>query len=569
MTNAAMMNRTSSLLLLCFLLAAVAAPAQRRRPPAPRHPARPAPIVRTDTTIKATTLEVYQQYEPELKPIMKPELTPSLLPPPATRTQQHYEVPQQTLYYSYRALPLRPLALGKDTAAVPPANYALLAGGNLSTLLGEVGIGSLHGRNWKSAIQARYIAQEGNIKNQVFRSFGLKADGSLNKADHIWEGGVDVRRNVFGAYGYDHDAVNYQFDQVRRRYTAVGISLGAQNATLAWQGLRYHPQVSFSYYRGTGFESEQSVVVKLPVSKQIDSNLSVGIAVNAWITRSDDRRDSWGNNIFQLAPQVSYRRQRFSGRLGFYPTIAESGTHLLPDIAAQYGFGRDVTISAGWQASFVQNTIQQLTTANPYYLAEWSGAPGPLQTRYDDAYAALAIALGRHLSITARGGWNQWKSLPLFMNSPSNDGRDFFVSYDEQVQAIVWGAGVRYAIGEDIALSAEGTWFNYYKHRFDHVYHEPAVRLKGQASWRAIPPLLVTAYAEVLDQIWGKDNTLPTQPDVKLKGVFDFGIAAEYTVIDRLDLLLRAENLLGRKNERWLGYPSFGFNIYGGARFRF
>jgi outer membrane cobalamin receptor len=78
--------------------------------------------------------------------------------------------------------------------------------------------------------------------------------------------------------------------------------------------------------------------------------------------------------------------------------------------------------------------------------------------------------------------------------------------------------------------------------------------------------LLITAYVEVLDEIWSQDAS---GQEVRVKGVFDLGAAAEYTIIEKLNLFIRTENLLGRHNERWLGYPSFGFNIYGGVRFRF
>ena len=100
------------------------------------------------------------------------------------------------------------------------------------------------------------------------------------------------------------------------------------------------------------------------------------------------------------------------------------------------------------------------------------------------------------------------------------------------------------------------------------VSEPDAVReiIRGDAALSVVRDLRITAYAEVLDQIWGRDAA---HHEVKLKGVFDIGAAAEYALVRRFSLFLRAENLLGRRNERWLGYPSFGFNIYGGARFLF
>jgi hypothetical protein len=66
--------------------------------------------------------------------------------------------------------------------------------------------------------------------------------------------------------------------------------------------------------------------------------------------------------------------------------------------------------------------------------------------------------------------------LPLFITQPSGDGKDFTTLYDPKVQAIVWNAGLRYAIGEDFSLGAEGTWYNYYEHSYARVWGAPGVR---------------------------------------------------------------------------------------------
>jgi len=400
------------------------------------------------------------------------------------------------------------------------------------------------------------------MKDQIFRSFKLRGDGSLRRKDHIFEAGLDAQRDVFGAYGYDHDAQKYSLDYVKRVYTGAAVTLGAQNEQPAAMGIFYHPVVSFSYFTGTVLNSEQTLSLSLPVRKEVDSNLSAEVGINAWITSSNIDGAAWSNNIYQLTPRISYKRERFSGHFGLYPTKAGS-YHLLPDIAASYRIGNYTALaSAGWKAGFTQNTIKQLTKANPFIQVSGDYR----QTRTDEVFAGLSLALGKHLSLTGRASWNQWQNLPLFITAPASDGKDFNILYDQQVQALVWNADLRYAIGEDFSLGAEGAWYNYYQHSYSRVWGEPGVRLKGSANWLPVSGLVVTVYAEVLDRIWGQDAQ---GREVKLKGVFELGAATEYTIIERLNLFIRAENLLGLRNERWLGYPSFGFNIYGGARFRF
>src|ERR1043165_9650279 len=101
-----MAKRITGILFPLLALSVWDASAQRRKPaPKPQPQVQQTQIKRSDTTIKSTTLEVYQVFQPELKQMVKPELSPTLPPADKEPTPQQYEVPQQTLYYSYRSLP--------------------------------------------------------------------------------------------------------------------------------------------------------------------------------------------------------------------------------------------------------------------------------------------------------------------------------------------------------------------------------------------------------------------------------------------------------------------------------
>lgn len=567
-----MARHINGILILGFTLCATATGAQRRTPPAPQ-PQSPVRATRTDTTIKGTTLDVYQVYQPELKPIVKPELSPTLPPVVKEPTPQQYDVPQQTLNYSYRSMPLRPLALGKDTGALPAQNYALLGGGNLSTILTELGLGSLHGANWNAAVQGRYLRQDGALEAQVYRSFFLRGTGSYKTETHLLDAGLNVSRNVFGRYGYDHDVLNYKLDDVRMVYSAADIMLGLQNRQPGIWGIEYHPTIGIGAFDATQGH-ETTLNISLPVRKQIDSSLSLQIALNAALAWTTIGNVSGSNNIVQFAPALHFRRGGFSAHVGIYPTLGRVSpidsfrenppVQLLPDIHAAYHLlDNKLSFSAGWQAQRLQNTLQQLTRSNPYLMPDSNAR---VQTLRKEIFAAGNLAIGQHMNVWGRIARQRFELLPLFVTKYGSDGKDF-VLLSDYVTAFVWGGGIRYAIGDDFSLGAEGLWYNYYEQGFySHPYGEPAVRLKGDAKWQITEGLLLTTYAEVLDKIWGRNAA---GQDVEHRGVFDLGAAGEYSFVSRFSVFLRADNLLGRKNERWLGYPSFGFNIYGGLRFRF
>lgn len=579
-------TRSTGIALLATLLLACGtdAQAQRRRTPpqkqapkpavrkqAPAKPApqqsAPAPVRRADTTIRSTTLEVYQQYEPELKPVTKPELSPSL-PPPATRKlSPQYDVPQQTLYYSYRALPLRPLALGKDSLNPKPEDYVLLGGGNRSTILAEAGISSFKGRDWRSAVNARFLNQKGDLVGQRLQEYRLGANAEWDLSGPTLRAGIKALHRRYGQYGFDQERYTLSEDEVRRTLDNYGLRLGLNSRQPGFWGLEYNAEAGVDIFKTSVSALERNVDVHVPVSKQFDSSFSAGIGVHAWLTTINSTRINEtraNNNIFQLSPWFAYRQDGFEAHVGLSPTIGQDGiSYLLPDVRVAYRFNGDrVRIGAGYESRLRLNSYQELVGINPFIV----DITNYQQSRVDDVYGELRIALGHHLSVWGRAGWMRAGNLPVFTVHAGPDDRWQAVSYDPRVQAITWSGGIRYAVSEDLSLGFDGNWYNFYRKTGSRVYGQPSVRMRGDVSWRIIPDLRLTAYTSVLDQIWSRDQL---GADVRLRGVFDVGLAGEYTFAERFDLFLRAENLLNRANERWLGYPSFGINLYGGLRFRF
>lgn len=560
-----MVKRITGMSLLLLALLSVPAQAQRRKPK-PQHPAPRA--ARADTTIKGTTLEVYQVYQPEMKPLQKPAYTPALPPADKEPAPQQYEVPQQTLLYSYRALPLRPLALGKDTGSLPPQHYLLLGGGNLSTILAEAGLGNLRGEDWKADVFARYLSQEGSLEHQIYRNFSLKGNAELDMGTHLLDADLDVGRRVFGRYGYDHDAVAYERDAVRMKYDAASLRLGLRNTLPGPWEIAYHPQLGITAWDGPqGHETDLNLYA--PATRKLDSSFSIGLALNAqlaWQTLGASADVKQSSHVFQLTPSAGFQQGGFMAHAALSPTWSkDAGLLWLPDLRLGYRFWNErLSINAAWKAERIQNTLRQLSLENPYLF------PGDFsirQTTRHEVSGGLNLALGNHLSISGRAGWQSNDELPLFVTRSGSDGKDFGILYAQDVKAVFWGGGLRYQVGEYFSVGAEGQWYNYYHlDSLRHAYGLPSVRLRGDLTWRAAKGLTLTSYVEVLDEIWGLDAS---GRDVRQRGVFDFGAAGEYSFMERLSVFLRAENLLGHRNERWLGYPSFGFNLYGGLRFRF
>lgn len=540
------------------------APAKKQKAqPAPQKPAPAKALPRASRdTIKGATIEVYQNYKPELKPAPKPAFNPSLPPADTTHPSFRYEVPQQTLYYTYRSLPLRPLALGKDSAQLPYPSYVKLGGGNLNTIYLDAGIASLKGTNWESAIHLHHLSQKGSKKEQQTATSGAEAEGTLHAADHAFNARLEVLRRRVGYYGFTPDLAPGLEPDLKQIFTGLHFSVGARNERPNNAGIDYAPVVHAGAFGDRFDNAERSFGFDVPVTKQFDSTFRAGIGLSGRFVQFDNDVANVSNNIFQVKPFVEIQEGSFKGRLGLYPTIGKnSNTYLLPDISIGLRIPKTTfDFSAGWQALLQQNTYEELSLKNPFL----TQLPTFRQTRSDQVYAGIGTNIGNHFALSGKVSWLQYRNLPLFLSGEAN--RTFDLIYDEKVQALCFQAGLRYQVGNAFAVGVNGTWYNFYEKSYSRVWHEPSVRLGADLMVRPLPELTVTAYGTVLDQMYALDDM---GTEKKLKGILDIGGGAEYQIIPRLSIFANVHNLLNNKYERWRGYEAYGFNIFGGLRLKF
>ncbi len=516
-----------------------------------------------DTVLKGATIEVLQSYKPQVKQAPKPEWVPQLPQPDTSHPVFIYDVPQQTLYYTYTSQPLRPLALGNDVQAQPFANYIKAGGGNLSTVFLDAGIGGIHGDNYETAIHLHHLSQAGNIKYQQSSLSGIEADGTWHSDFSDWHASIAGERNQYYYYGYNHGVYNYDdADSVKQTYTTVRLCVDtkSRDSTTAFS---YHPAIMASLYDARFGSKETNFGFNAPVAYKIDDNLDAQVAVNADVAHLSTNLTSSNNAIGELIPGLRVHTNNFSGHALVGLALGKGGSgSLLPDLLVAFTIPKTkFTISAGWQASLRQNTYEQLTTENPYLASNYN----VMQTRRDEVFGNIQGTIGNHLSFSGRVSNWKYNELPTFVADTLGDHKDFNVIYDNvnalSVQlaaryqmAKVWSAGVSYDI------------YHFYNGSLPYVYGEPGTKIKGDFTVLLLSKLTVTAYLAVLNGIYGRDGF---RHDMKLDPMVDLGGSAEYEVIKRLSFFVQLDNLLNDKYQRWPGYEGYGLNVYGGLRFKF
>jgi hypothetical protein len=515
-----------------------------------------------DSTIKGSTIEVIQSYKPEIKQAPKPEWIPVLPSADTSRPVFTYEVPQQTLFYTYSSLPLRPLALGKDTIKNPYPDYVKFGGGNLSTLYLDAGISSLQGKDYETAIHVHHISQQGDIQNQSSSLTGLEADGTLHRDGKDWHAAIDAKRDQYSYYGYDHDLYSYSRDSVKQVFTGVRLNLDMQDQNQGGQDLNYHPYITAALYTDHYNATETSIGFDVPATYKLDTSLRLDAGINGILTQLKTPGQSSGNNILQIAPGLNYHKNALTVGIYLEPTFGKGDIYLLPDFSVTYHKPNSLFVfNAGWHGALRQNTYEQLSTENPYIFNIYDVH----QTHTDEVYAGVQGALGNHLSFSGRLSWWHFDGLPVFLNS-TGDEKQFDVLFADGISATSLKADIRYRIGNVFSIGGDIALYNFNTGGSGHLYYQPNVRLKGDMIYNPIPKLAISAYLAFLNGIYALDKG---GNEVELDPILDIGGNAEYAIIPRLSVFIQVNNLLGTQYQRWLGYEAYGINLYGGLRFKF
>jgi hypothetical protein len=520
----------------------------------------------TDTTFKTQSLSIYSTYKPEVAPAPKPEFVPSLPVIDTVKPKFAYTVPQQTLSYSYKAEPIKPLAMKQQKETLPFENYIKLGIGNLNTYLIDAGVGGIYGDEYDLNFHFNHLSQKGKPLYQQWSQNTLTAGGSYYFPKHTLDLQLNADRRAYRQYGYDTTVYHYEEDRVKQVYTGVDLQAALTPVSPGFWNIKYQPTVSLYLLNNSMGAKERALGLALPFSKAIDSTVSIGLGVNANLTQYDAGNGVKGNSYLQLTPAVDLAFSRTKVHIGVKPTWAKGNeVYLLPDLTAETVLAKNkgLKLMAGWTSNLEQNTYKNLSTYNPYMLYQYT----PVQGTSNKVSAGFDAALNSHFQIGGTVGYKWWKNLAMFANNytDSTDGRQFDVRYFD-ASAVNVEARLRYQIHSKFSVWGSSVWNIYNVKGQDKAWHMPQVSISGGLNWNAFPKFNLSAGATLYDRMFANN---PDGTYKKLPMIVDINAMASYDVIPRLTLFVQADNILNQKYQLWNQYPVYGINILGGIRFKF
>ena len=522
-----------------------------------------------DTTKKTTTIDITSSYKPVLRNAVKINLAAAQLNPDNNIPKMNYTVPAQNLFYAYQPISLKPLALQLDTNLyLGQRNFLKVGFGNFSTPYVSAGFSFGDATTSLLNVYADYISSKGKIKYQDYSQLNLKATGSYFTEKNEAYGGVNYSQNDVYLYGYDHALYNYKKDNVRNQYQDLLLNAGIRNTVMGEFGIKYNPNVQVNVFTGKNKLSESSLIIKTPLEKQFGEAMAIkveGIAdITSYTTKDLTANVKLSNNIFQVAPALSFVSPRFSINAGITPTW-DNGTFVwLPNVYAEAQVKEKVfMIQAGWIGTYTKNTFRNLIAINPYLQT----IAAQKNTKEVEYYGGIKATLGKHFNFSAKAGFISYTDIPLFINDTAADEKSFKVVYENKANNLRVHGDISYINQDRFTLTA-GLTLNGYT----------GFNTNGKA-WNTVPMEFTSslrwwAFKQVLLKgdfyMFGGGNYLAKNNTARnFKGGTDLSAGMEFKVNNMFSAWLDVNNILNNKYQRWHNYEVYGLNVLGGVRITF
>ena len=553
-------------------------------------------------TIGTETVNVVKPYSPTISDAFKVKETPSL--------DDSGNQPKEVIKYSILSVPVastftpsKGKAEGVEKAKKERLfnNYATLGVGNYSTLNAELFVNQDLGNNDYVAGMFRHHSSQGGIKdvelNDEFYDTAINVGYGQNNRDNNWNVDLGYQNQIYNWYGLPADFGSTIPDQ---RYDLVNSINPDHSYNTIWLGgnaeftesIFSNLAAKFTHFSDSYSSSENRFFVKPTFTVDVmDQAIKTNVIV-------DHVSGSFKNNYLQnnteavkygftnvgIEPSFVIHENDWTLELGagvFYSGDTEnSGNkfYLYPKVNASYKLVGDLMIFyTGVDGALEQNSYADFVSENPFLSPTLNMRPS--STQYN-VFAGLKGKLANNVNYNLTGSYLNEKDKALFKANDYTEvitnedyafGNSFGVVY-EDIRTLRFYAELKADFSQNVTFGINGTFNSYNTDNVVEAWNLPTMKLSSTLDvtitkqWYA--GLNVFYVGERKDMQTNTSLGIDTTP-ITLKSYFDANAHVGYKFSERLTFFLKANNIGNQAYQKWLNYPVQGFQVLGGANYKF
>ncbi|NNC96244.1 MAG: hypothetical protein HKN92_11855 [Chitinophagales bacterium] len=472
-----------------------------------------------------------------------------------------YDLPKYWMDVPYEKSKLRPVAMPEEITLGGYNSYFKAGFGTQLSPLVEI---MYNDRNVKNLVFGfKYDHFSASSSKTDFKRFSQNSAGtymgySMKKVKMNTAFSFD--RLVHHLYGKEYPDSIDRLD-VRNKIRDFQLTYDIANIKKNKSGIDFNSDIGFYYLKDERDIRDYNVNFNASISKEIFDDHFVDLQFSS---KYNNFKDVFGNELSNTIVTIrpTYRFDfagfNFLSEIGL--TADEKLYYILPRIEIKRNlFDNYAIASIGWKKFHDQNTYREYLLENPYLTDLFISN----NSRGSKLWLGLKGSVGK-FSYNLEGSLQQVKRLALFENNPFQP-EEFIVSYDgnTKIQNIHADGGL--SISDDLQFII-GMDYNFYDpEKVPKAFHRSGFIGNFGAIYNLRDKILFRLDLVGMSSAYGSD----AGEAVKLNGLVDANLEVSYQFSEYLSFFASMNNIASQKHERWMFYPTYGFNGLIGAKFKY
>jgi hypothetical protein len=408
-----------------------------------------------------------------------------------------------------------------------------------------------------------YINHDANSNGPTDNAFSSRSENEVKVySQSLWskallKGALDYRRTATNFYGKESFPANTPEDAYGVHYDQLKFNGDIYSAT---EGKK------FSYQAGTEFSSLSGNLAPkewlfksyVRSSYAISSGLALRINGEA-ILSNFTSNTSTNRQFFRLQPSISYDVLPRLNLVAGLNAVQDDELRLYPNVQVRYRANDFIRLFAGLEGNTQFNSYHSSLQINP-----WLTQAVTLQNTQQKwmVSGGLMGSNERNVSYELKASYGEYTKMAFFTSSAA-DLSQFDITYsnaDAAISVLDLQANVKMSITDKIQSDLNVQYTNYANlGNLLYAYHRPNIQIALKNTIKVLPKFNVLPELYYLGGLYGFNPR--TQKASTLDNILDINVKGEYAITEKFTASLSANNILGKNYQRYLFYPTQGFNF--------
>ncbi len=475
-----------------------------------------------------------------------------------------------------RPLQAMPMPAEHDTLRYD--NYVKAGLGSLKTTYAEAYVNNGQDQAMQIGAYAKHFAQQGTLTKQNEMRDDLSIFGKNAGDNNTISGRINYnyRSNYF--YGYDQvTPPATAFTPGKQHFNTIGAEGElAKNYKDTDRAFTYALKLK-GYAFSDAYKARENNIVVSGFLNQTIKQFYAGLGASLDVASQTDSAYSQNNSLLRLNPYLKFQGTNYKIDAGV--NIVDqfgyaSKFYIFPAAKLEFQvIPNYVRLFAEAKGDVNRTSLYELSLVNPFL-----GQNLNIQNSVDQLDLAVGLkgTILPGLSFKASFFRNSVKNLPLLVSNFNTTGvnNKFTVIYDNgRARISGFNGELDYKASDgfdlfgrvefkDYSLASQAQPWNLPKFKLTAgtvIHISNKVDINGS--------LLIRGSA--LDPHPADNSVGSTITYSTIKSYADLSAGVQYKVNKRFNLFAQANNILNAKEQTWLYYPNYGFNIFGGVGFSF